>query len=123
MVPLDRLSALVLIAQAKPDDLVRIALPAPFQVDAELGAYFGGGPDHPPRVSCMRHATLLFARANNPTLRKDDSLDVFAEVIARDKMEEAARSGTLRVFDVRGTSTGTWHECRHCRWENRLHAQ
>ena len=41
MMPLDRLSAFVLISQAKPDDLVRIVLPAPFQVIAEQGAFSG----------------------------------------------------------------------------------
>jgi hypothetical protein len=118
-VPLDTLSALVMLSSANEEDLCTVY--------GAVGALFASGPMALPerrsmpasvnRTMCMKHLLAVFARKVYFNL--DQEADWLQAMLIRDAFADMVRDGSMKVFAVRRPSTKTWHECRHCRAENR----
>lgn len=94
---LDGLSAMVMVAQARPEDLVRVKLN-----------------EHAPRRYCMKHLEFVAHRLRHKRDAKKQQPGPICLLIARDDITEHVRKGEWLIYDLTAPTDDTWHECVHC---------
>jgi hypothetical protein len=125
--PLDKLSATVMLAQAQDDDLLELYGPfgRPFGVAAvpTKDPVWRAQPTLTERLYCRPHLLLRIHRANGMMHRRDKELGWVEKIITEALMKDWLDAGLIRLFGMRKAKLGTWDQCPHCRWQERNRAR